>query len=239
MAGNRNSPLEDIIGIASRLTWKTYLILSAITYAVLHLAAGVSLQQPVPIDRIGGYVLKQILITMAMFGQYILPAALLIAALCSLYRSRKQKMLYDGVARSQDSASLAGMEWHETGLLLVEYFQRCGYSVATTFGGSDGGADFKLTMNGESYLVQCNQWRAYKVGLRPVREFYEEMTAVKAAGGFFVTSGEFSAEAVEFAEGLNLLLINGQKFLRMIADRRAPLKQGTAAASVEPVTSVQ
>lgn len=239
MAGNRNSPLEEIIGIAGRLTWKTYLVLAAITYAALHLAAGVTLQHPVPIDQIGGYVLKQVLISMAAFGQFMLPAALLGAALFLLYRSRKQKALYEGVALSQDFAALTAMEWHEIELLLVEYFRRCGYGVATTFGGSDGGADFKLTMNGECYLVQCNQWRAYKVSLRPVREFYEEMTAVKAAGGFFVTSGEFSAEAVAFADGLNLLLINGQKFLRMIADRRAPLKQDQVAASIEKVMVTQ
>lgn len=239
MAANHRSPLEDISAITRRLTWKTNLILALIAYAALHLAAGVKLQHPVPIDRIGGYVLKQLLITMAMFGQYILPAALLIAALVSLFRSRKQKALYDGVARSQDIAALTEIGWPEFELLLAEYFRRCGYSVATTFGCGDGGADLKLTMSGKSYLVQCNQWRAYKVGVRPVREFYGDITAAGAAGGYFVTSGEFSDEAVEFAEGLNLLLIDGQKFLRMIEEQRGAVKVGMVAASDEKAMVTQ
>jgi len=231
MVANHKSPLENITVIARRLTWKTNLILAMISYAALHLAAGIKLLQPVPIDRIGGYVLKQLLITMAMFGQYILPAALLIAALVSLFRFRRQKALYDGVAHNQDIAALTGLAWPEFELLLAEYFRRCGYSVATTFGGTDGVVDMRLTMSGKRYLVQCNQWRAYKVGVRPVREFYEEVSAARAAGGYFVTSGEFSAEAVEFAEGLNLLLIDGQKFLRMIEEQRGAVKVGTVAAS--------
>jgi len=239
MVANRESHLKDITVIARRLTWKTNLILAMVSYSVLHLAAGVKLQNPVPIDRIGGYVLKQILITMAMFGQYILPVALLIAALVSLFRFRRQKALYDGVAHNQDIAALTGLAWPGFELLLAEYFRRCGYSVATTFGGTDGGADFKLKMSGKNYLVQCNQWRAYKVGLRPVREFYEEVSAARAAGGYFVTSGEFSAEAVEFAEGLNLLLIDGQKFLRMIEEQRGALKVCTVAASDEKVMVTQ
>ncbi|OGU02172.1 MAG: hypothetical protein A2X82_01420 [Geobacteraceae bacterium GWC2_55_20] len=239
MAANHKRPLEDISAIARRLTWKSNLILALIAYVALHLAAEVKLQHPVPIDRIGGYVLKQLLITMAMFGQYILPAALLIAALVSLVRFRKQQSLYEGVALSQDIAALTSLAWPEFELLLAEYFRRCGYSVATTFGGTDGVVDMRLTMSGERYLVQCNQWRAYKVGVRPVREFYEEISAVGAAGGYFVTSGEFSAEAAEFAGGLNLLLIDGKKFLRMINDQRVPAKVDREVAPVEKVMATQ
>lgn len=239
MAANHKSPLENITVIASRLTWKINLILAMIAYVALHLAAGVKLQHPVPIDRVGGYVLKQLLITMAMFGQYLLPAGLLIAALVSLFRSRRQKALYDGVAHTQDIAALTSLAWPEFELLLAEYFRRCGYSVATTFGGTDGVVDMRLTMSGKRYLVQCNQWRAYKVSLRPVREFYEAISAVGAAGGYFVTSGEFSAEAVEFAEGLNLLLIDGQKFLRMIEEQRGAVKVNRDAASDEKVLATQ
>jgi restriction system protein len=43
-------------------------------------------------------------------------------------------------------------------------------------GGADGGVDLVLTKpgksGGEKFLVQCKQWRAYKVGVDVVRELY-------------------------------------------------------------------
>jgi restriction system protein len=47
-----------------------------------------------------------------------------------------------------------------------------------------------------------------------------------AAGGYFVTSGVFTEEAVKFTRGLNLELIDGVKLRQMIdAARKAPVKE--------------
>ena len=44
-----------------------------------------------------------------------------------------------------------------------------GFSVAETGGGgADGGIDLKLKKGGEIFLVQCKQWRAYKVSVNIV-----------------------------------------------------------------------
>jgi len=42
-----------------------------------------------------------------------------------------------------------------------------------------------------------------------VRELYGVMAAKGAAGGFIVTSGSFTQEAQEFAQGRNVKLLNG------------------------------
>ena len=84
----------------------------------------------------------------------------------------------------------------------------------------DGGVDLVLTKpgksGGEKFLVQCKQWRAYKVSVNIVRELLGAMAAQGAAGGFVVTSGVFTAEARAFAEGLNIELIDGTALAAMI-----------------------
>ena len=73
-----------------------------------------------------------------------------------------------------------------------------------------------MRKDGETYLVQCKQWRAFKVGVPVVRELYGVMAAKGAAGGFVVTSGRFTAEAEAFAEGRNIRLLDGPKLERML-----------------------
>ena len=57
---------------------------------------------------------------------------------------------------------------------------------------------------------------AYKVGVKPVEEFYGVMPKRGAAGGYFVTSGVFTEDARTFANGTNLELIDGRKLGIMI-----------------------
>lgn len=65
--------------------------------------------------------------------------------------------------------------------------------------GPDGGVDLVLRRNKETYLVQCKQWKAFKVGVQPLREFYGVIAARNAFDGYFVTSGVFTEDAEEFA----------------------------------------
>ena len=78
-------------------------------------------------------------------------------------------------------------------MLVGEAFRMRGFSVAETGGGgADGGIDLKLKKGGEIFLVQCKQWRAYKVSVNIVRELFGVMSAQGATGGFVVTSGVFT-----------------------------------------------
>ncbi|KJA09014.1 hypothetical protein RP29_18765, partial [Acidovorax temperans] len=72
------------------------------------------------------------------------------------------------------------------------------------------------TKGTEKFLVQCKQWKAFKVGVDVVRELYGVMAARGATGGFVVTSGRFTAEAKAFAEGRNVQLVDGPRLFSMI-----------------------
>lgn len=106
-----------------------------------------------------------------------------------------------------------------------------GYVVAETGGGgADGGVDLALRKDGEKFLVQCKQWKAFKVGVTTIRELYGVMAAGGAAGGFVVTSGVFTQEAKSFAEGRNIGLIDCSELTAMIKSTQ----RQAAAARPEP-----
>ena len=84
------------------------------------------------------------------------------------------------------------MGWREFETLVGESFRQQGFVVTETGGsGADGGIDLKLRKDNEVFLVQCKQWRAYKVSVQIVRELFGVMAAQGATGGFVVTSGVF------------------------------------------------
>ena len=61
-----------------------------------------------------------------------------------------------------------------------------------------------LSQGSEKFLVQCKQWKAFKVSVTVARELYGVMAAKEAAGGFVVRSGRFTEDATEFAAGRNI-----------------------------------
>jgi restriction system protein len=166
-------------------------------------------------------------------------------ALISLLGQRKRSHLHETVARQPAAAAaLNNMSWREFEMLVGEAFRRRGFSVAETGGAADGGVDIVLTQGGETYLVQCKQWKAFKVGVNIVRELYGVMAAQGAAGGFVVTSGVFTEDARRFAAGRNIELVDGVQLHAMIRGVQPPVQarpndppsdaQKTATATLNP-----
>jgi restriction system protein len=95
-----------------------------------------------------------------------------------------------------------------------------------------------LRKGGQTFLVQCKQWKAFKVGVDVVRQLYGVMAARGATGGFVVTSGRFTDEAGSFADGRNLTLVDGPRLAAMLASARsAKERSGGRAVPIDRVTS--
>lgn len=153
---------------------------------------------------------------MAGVLQYIVPFLALVGAVISLLKSSRRRGLLQSAANS-GSKVLTGISWQEFEVLVGEAFRRKGYSVEESGGGgADGGVDLILRKDGEKVLVQCKQWRAYKVGVKAVRELYGVMAATGASHGYVVISGRFTEDAVRFATGREIDLIDGEKLNRLI-----------------------
>jgi restriction system protein len=224
MARRRTSPLEDVILMSSKLPWWVCLLLAIVSYGVLHAIANRPMIPPATgTGQLGGAVSHGLITTMAMFGQYVMAFAFCMAAIISAITTFRQKKLYNNVATRTDVAVLNEMSWDEFEMLVGEHFRRQGFQVSRQGGnGPDGGIDIILKNKNETYLVQCKQWKAYKVGVQPVRELYGVMAARGAAGGYVITSGMFTDDAQDFAKGLNVELIDGRKLRQIIDNVRKP-----------------
>lgn len=234
----KSSPLEDVLDLLAMLPWWVCLVLAAVSYFLLHRLA-------VPIQAsniqgqggamVGPMVQKAIIHGLANAGQYIVPLLCIAAAALSAWRRKQRQALVSDVAQASNADALDGMSWREFELLVGEAYRLQGYRVAEIGGGGpDGGVDLVLAKGSEKFFVQCKQWKAYKVGVTTVRELYGVMAAKGATGGFVVTSGLFTSDAKDFAQGRNIELVDGPRLFAMIQQARSAHGQPAAAQRETP-----
>lgn len=108
---------------------------------------------------------------------------------------------------------IRAMKWLNMQLLLAEAFRLQGFLVKEIGGES---ADIVLLKEEHIYLVDCRHWRSSEVGANAAGRLYGAMGRLDAKGGFVVTAGSFTPDALEFARGLNVELIAGRELARMI-----------------------
>jgi restriction system protein len=218
MARKYSSPLEDFVDIVAMMPWWVGLLLAA----VLYLGFSYYASQPLaPIAYSPGHppdVVSHVLKGLVGMLKYALPILAVVGSLISLFKRIKRGSLFNA-ATDNGKNFIDGVSWQEFELLVGESFRKKGYVVDERCGGgADGGVDLVLYKDGEKSLVQCKQWRAYKVGVTVVRELYGVMAAEGAASGYVVTSGRFTAEAKKFASGREIALIDGATLSWMIRE---------------------
>lgn len=213
----KTTPLEDLLTLVSLLPWWAGAGLAVASYVVLHAMAMSDAPKPADIHQMGSFFAGTLVRSIAAIGQYLLPPICLLGAGVSAWHHRRRKTLVDTVANSDAADALDGMTWHEFEVTVGEAFRLDGFRVEERGGsGADGGVDLVLYKENEKFFVQCKQWKAYKVGVNVVRELYGVMAAKGAAGGFVVTSGSFTKDAIEFASGRNIVLADGPILFDMI-----------------------
>ena len=206
----KNSNLaDDVIGLAALLPWWAAVALALASYLWLHSVAIKPIGTLTQPGHAGSLAISAIGQSLAAIGQFVLPLCFLLGAGISAYKRRMAGRLHADAANRVDGMSQ--MSWREFEVMVGEFFRRKGFSVTVNGGGGpDGGIDVLLQKGSDSYLVQCKQWRARRVGVQTVRELYGVMASRRVAGGFVVTSGDFTDEARNFAQGSEIELIDGK-----------------------------
>ncbi len=221
------SVFEELTELVALFPWWLGIGLAIVAYVMLG-----SFAEPVqtgqvmrPIQAVGRGA--------AAAGQYIVPLVCLVGAALSAWRRSRRRKLARDVTENRAAGALQGMSWREFEMLVGEAFRMKGFRVHETGGGGpDGGVDLVLRKGSETFIVQCKQWMAFKVGVDVVRQLYGVMAARGAAGGFVVTSGRFTDEARSFAEGRNVTLVDGSRLGRMLEGARSA-RQGTGGRVLE------
>ena len=231
MGRKKSGVAEDLLNLVALLPWWAGVALSIASYVVLHRLAVPDAPVAIQPGQMGGMAVRAMTTALAAVGQYVLPLICLGGAATSAWRRRQRQSLAVNVAEAKGADALDGMSWREFEMLVGEAFRMQGFSVVELGGaGPDGGVDLVLKKGTEKFLVQCKQWKAYKVGVDVVRELYGVMAAKGAAGGFVVTSGSFTADAKGFADGRNVSLVDGQRLFRMIEDAKSALRSGSSGS---------
>jgi restriction system protein len=101
--------------------------------------------------------------------------------------------------------------------LLGEAYRRQGYEVEETLGGgADGGVDLVLSREGGVTIVQCKRWKGKPVPVQTVRELYGVLNHKRASAAKLVATTTFTREAVVFAEGKPIELVDANALLQLL-----------------------
>lgn len=133
-------------------------------------------------------------------------------------------------------ALLKQIEWKRFEELCAAYFRELGLRVETIRCGPDGGVDAKLFRGDATEpetILQCKAWNARSVGVKPVRELFGVMAHQKVRRGIFMTTSDYTKEALEFAKENPIFLIDGDKFLGMIGKLSSEVQERLLSVATE------
>ena len=77
---------EDLIDLTARMPWWLGVLLAVASFLILHNLAAIKVTGSMKPGEFGDFFVKQMWVTMAFFGQLILPAAFLFGAIISAFR---------------------------------------------------------------------------------------------------------------------------------------------------------
>ena len=119
------------------------------------------------------------------------------------------------------------MKRHNFMLLLAEGFRQRGFVVEEVDGeAAEVGIDLVLSQGKERFFVSCGQWQAEQVDVGPVQELQDAVAARGAAGGFLVTAGRFTPDAVALARSHKLQLIDGTQLVVLLDEANDTITTG-------------
>lgn len=130
------------------------------------------------------------------------------------WRSRRVRFAQLENARSlNELRTLTPAQFEE---LVAETYRRMGHQAKVVGATGDHGIDVLIKCrDGQKWAIQCKRWRS-SIGEPVVRDFYGAMLHEKVNKGAIITTGTFTAQAVEWARGKPISLYDGQAFLRLV-----------------------
>jgi len=94
-------------------------------------------------------------------------------------------------------------------------FEALGYEVTLTPKSNDEGVDIYLKKDNRGAIVQCKRYTTAKVSRPAIQQLFGVLRHKRANEAFFVTTGEFSRQAREFAANKPIHLVDLEKLVQM------------------------
>ena len=109
------------------------------------------------------------------------------------------------------------IDWFQFEKLVCVVYRKLGYNVARQGGANpDGGIDLTIEKSGRETAVQCKQWKAWKVGVKAIREFLGAMTHANMQCGIFITLRGYTNEAKQLAAQHNIEIVDEVGLARLL-----------------------
>ena len=127
--------------------------------------------------------------------------------------------------RTRWNDDLSRLPWDRFEHLLAAHYAEQGFRVEHVGTGAsktrfDGGIDLKLFKDGRYTIVQCKHWNAKQVPHNDVHQLIGLMVTEKADAGIFITSGEYTAAALQAAaKDGRIELVDGTRLRARLAGK--------------------
>jgi restriction system protein len=119
-----------------------------------------------------------------------------------------------GAALEKRLEALRALPWEAFAPRLEQAWRRQGFQVAPFAG---AGAEYELARAGRTTLAACKRWKASRTGVEPLRELAAAAKARGAADSVYLTLGEVTDTAREFATGNGIRLMQGAELAKLLA----------------------
>jgi hypothetical protein len=145
--------------------------------------------------------------------------------------------------RHRHDDALSRITWAAFENMVADHFRTQGYRVEHERAGgiarTDTGIDLKLYRDQEIIAVQCKHWNSFQVPHHDVHQLIRVMHTAGATGAIVITSGEFTAEAIEVAAKFrHVRLIDGKAVRAMLGPIQQRLvERSTKTESWTPIRS--
>ena len=109
------------------------------------------------------------------------------------------------------------IDWFQFEKLIELVYRKLGYDVTRRGGANpDGGIDLIIQKDGQCAAVQCKQWKAWRVGVKPVREFLGALTDADLQQGKFITLCGYTNPAMQFAKRHDIEIVTEAELTEML-----------------------
>ena len=214
----RSSLAEDLI----LCPWWVSVVFAAFAWVVLR---GI-----IPAAHFANPILMGLAPVASEFAPLVTVGLLALAVFSGLRAWSNRRML----EKQTGIDSIRDLPWKSFEDLLAEAYRRQGYKVEETLGGgADGGVDLVLGRAGALTLVQCKCWKGKPVPVQTVRELYGVLHDRRASAAKLVATTRFTPDAVAFAKGKPIELVDQDSLLALIRGVQNS-KRMAVVASGEP-----
>ncbi|MFT3982973.1 MAG: restriction endonuclease [Lachnospiraceae bacterium] len=166
------------------------------------------------------YAIQILIFVSFLFAGYLIRAC--NRGALAYRRYRKKKRADQEYLEAEKTTELLLNEFHSRPILFESYvaavFESAGYEqVTVTKAVNDGGKDLIMYKNKKKYVAEVKLYRPqYRISRERIQKLHSAMLDTEADGACFVTTSDFTQNAVVYAGKHGIDLINGYLFGRFV-----------------------